>query len=101
MSKIIKYASHSLMSAIESGIILYKYSYINSINNHAFLITILIQNKFMYMYITMNNLAANLVNHNNDYSIGDERIWESRLKHVIDDITYFNADVVVCDSFCR
>ena len=34
MSKIIKYASYSVMSLIESGIILYEHTCINSINNH-------------------------------------------------------------------
>ena len=34
MFKTIKYASYYVMSLIESGIILYEYSYINLINSH-------------------------------------------------------------------
>ena len=51
------------------------------------------------MYITMNNLADNLVNHIYDYSIGDKKQWKSKFKNVIDEITYFNADDIVNDYF--
>ena len=49
----------------------------------------------------MNNLADNLVNNIYDYSIGDKRFWESKFKHVIDDMTYFNADDIVYVYFSK
>ena len=51
------------------------------------------------MYITVNNLADNLVNHIYDYSIGDKNFWISKFKDVIKKTTYSNADDIVSDCF--
>ena len=47
----------------------------------------------------MNNLADNVVNHIYDYSIGNKNFWKSKLKNVINDITYLNADDSVSEYF--
>ena len=39
------------------------------------------------MYLTMNNLAGNLVTHTYHYSIGDNNFWKSKS----------NADHIVCE----
>ena len=47
----------------------------------------------------MNNLADNFVKRISDYSRGDKQFWKSRFKHVIIDITCFNADDIVHEYF--
>jgi len=47
----------------------------------------------------MNNLADNLVNHLYDYSIGDKKFWQSKLKNVVNDMAYFNADDIDYEYF--
>ena len=47
----------------------------------------------------MNNLADNLVNQIYVYSLGDKPYWQSKLKNVMDEITYFNADDIVSAYF--
>ena len=47
----------------------------------------------------MNNLADNLGDQIYDYSIGDNNLWQSKLKNVINHITYCNVDDIVCKYF--
>ena len=49
----------------------------------------------------MNNLGGNLINKIYDYSIGDKKYWKSKFKDVINEITYFNADDIVCEYFSK
>jgi len=93
MFKIIKCASYYVMSLIASNMVLYEYGYTHVINNHIYYF----KNKFIYMYITMNNLTDNLVNHIYDYSIGDKTYWKSKFKDVIDEIAYFHVDDIVSE----
>ena len=84
MFKITKYASYYVKYLIESGMVLYEYSYIHLISND----TCYFKNKIIYMYTTMNGLTDNLVDKFYAYYIGDKTHWKSKFKNVIHEITF-------------
>jgi len=47
----------------------------------------------------MNKFDENLVELIYDYSIGDAVYWRSKFQHVLNEITYFNADDIVSEYF--